>query len=105
MSKTEYIGFRVPKELVLDIEELGKLKKKDKSSVIREVFETGIGMEREKLALEAYKKGEVSLERAAEIARLPLLDFIEVLEKRGLHRNLDVQNIRKLLMEELGEEV
>lgn len=105
MTKTEYIGFRVPRKFILEIEELRKLKKKDKSSVIREVLEAGVGVEREKLAVDAYRKGEVSLERAVEIARLPILDFIEVLEKQGLYRSPDVQNIRKLLMEELGEEV
>lgn len=105
MAKTEYIGFRAPKKFVLEIEELRKLKKTDKSSVVREVFEAGIGLEREKLAVDAYKKGDVSLERAAEIAGLPILDFVKVLEKQGLHRSLDVQNIKKLLMEELREEV
>ena len=48
------------------------------------------------VALELYKKGDVSLEKGAEIAKLPLLDFIDLIEKEKIFRKIDVDNIRKL---------
>ncbi|MDI6888863.1 MAG: UPF0175 family protein [Methanocellales archaeon] len=105
MAKTEYVGFRVPKNFVVELDELGKLERKGKSMIIREIFEMGIEEKRKELALELYKKGDVSIQKAAELAKLPLLDFIDFLESKEVSRKIDVGNIKKLLLEEFDVEV
>ena len=105
MAETKYVGFRISKNFVAELDELGKIEKKSKSAVIREVFEVGIEEKRKELALELYKKREASLERAAKLAKLPLPDFIDFIESKKVPRDIDVENIKKLLLEELGAEV
>ena len=51
------------------------------------------------------KKGDVSLERGAKIAKLPLLDFIDLIEKENIFRKIDIDNIRRLILEEFNTEI
>ncbi len=105
MAETKYVGFRISKNFVAELDELGRIEKKSKSAVIREVFEVGIEEKRKELALELYKKEKASLERAARLAKLSLPDFIDFIESKKVPRDVDVENIKKLLLEELGAEV
>ena len=53
-----------------------------------------------------YKKEDVSLlERGAKIAKLPLLDFIDLIEKENIFRKIDIDNIRRLILEEFNTEI
>ena len=79
MTESNYI---IPKSFVKEVEELSEFEKKDRLSIIKEVFKIGIEEKRKELALESYKKGDVSLERGAKIAKLPLLDFIDLIDKK-----------------------
>lgn len=102
MAESNYI---IPRSFVKEVEELSEFEKKDSLSVIKEVIKVGIGEKRKELALESYKKGDISLGRGAEIAKLPLLDFIDLLEKEKIFRRIDVDNIRKLILEEFNIEI
>jgi len=104
MAGSDYDSM-VPRSFVKEVEELSEFEKKDRLSVIKEVFKIGIGEKRKELALESYKKGDVSLEKGAEIAKLPLLDFIDLIEKEKIFRTIDVANIRKLILEEFNTEI
>jgi len=52
-----------------------------------------------------YKKGDVSLERGAKIAKLPLLDFIDLIDEENIFRKVDVDNIRRLIIAEFDTEI
>ncbi len=104
MAGSDYDSM-VPRSFVKEVEELSEFEKKDRLSVIKEVFSIGMGEKRKELALESYKKGDVSLEKGAEIAKLPLLDFIYLVEKEKIFRTIDVANIRKLILEEFNTEI
>jgi len=102
MAESEYM---IPVNFMKEVEELSEFEKKDRLSIIKEVFEIGLEEKRKEVALELYKKGDVSLERGAEIAKLPLLDFIDLIEKEKIFRKIDVDNIRKLILEEFNTEI
>jgi predicted HTH domain antitoxin len=51
------------------------------------------------------KKEDVSLERGAKIAKLPLLDFIGLIDEEKIFRKVDVDNIRRLILEEFNTEI
>ena len=102
MAESEYM---IPVNFMKEVEELSEFEKKDRLSIIKEVFEIGIEEKRKEVALELYKKGDVSLEKGAEIAKLPLLDFIDLIEKEKIFRKIDVDNIRKLILEEFNTEI
>ena len=104
MAESDYNNV-VPRSFVKEVEELSEFEKKDRLSVIKEVFRIGIEEKRKELAMESYKKGDVSLERGAKIAKLPLLDFIDLIEKEKIFRKVDVDNIRRLIIAEFNTEI
>ena len=100
MAESEYM---IPVNFMKEVE--SEFEKKDRLSIIKEVFEIGLEEKRKEVALELYKKGDISLEKGAEIAKLPLLDFIDLIEKEKIFRKIDVDNIRKLILEEFNTEI
>ena len=104
MAESDYNN-AVPRSFVKEVEELSEFEKKDRLNIIKEVFKIGIEEKRKELALESYKKGDVSLERGAKIAKLPLLDFIDLIEKENIFRKIDIDNIRRLILEEFNTEI
>ena len=48
------------------------------------------------VAIELYKKGEVSLSKAAEIAGMTTIEFKEILGKRGFTREIEARPAEKM---------
>lgn len=67
-----------------EVSDLAKLLRRDKSEVLREALDIGLAEIRLKLAIEAYSMGKVSIGRAAEIAKVGLIDFHVELKRRGV---------------------
>ncbi len=75
---TTPIVARIEDSLAGDIEFFSKIEKLDKSAVIRRLLTKAVKEEKLELALEKYRKNEVSLARAAEMAQLPLADMLRI---------------------------
>ena len=71
------IKVRIDKQLLNELDEIAEEEKTDRASVIRRMLAEGIQRKKMKRAIELYKKGKVSLEKAAEIAGVSLWDMIE----------------------------
>ena len=65
-----------------------KEEKQDLSKALRELVDKGRLM----LAIEKYKKGEVSLGKASEIAGLPVGQLITLLSEYGVESNLEKED-------------
>ena len=91
----ENVGARVPESLVKDIEYVAKEKKIDKSKVVRELLADAIKMKILDLALEKYSKKLVSLGRAAELAKMPLADFMKAAAERKIALNYSIESLEK----------
>lgn len=61
----------------------------------RDVVQRGIAAERLARALEAYRRREVSLGRAAEMAHLPITVFMDEVARAGILRDYDVEDMRQ----------
>ncbi len=94
----ETISGRLPDDLVQGLDELGRLTGKSRSEMLRDVVRRGIAAERLEQALEAYRRREVSLERASELAGVPITVFLDELKHAGILRNYDVHELRRDLM-------
>ncbi|HIH04880.1 TPA: hypothetical protein HA372_01110 [Candidatus Woesearchaeota archaeon] len=75
---------RVSKDIKKDIEFFAREEQTDKSQIIRELLAVGVKQKRLGYALDGYRKHEFSLGKAAEMARLPLADFMEQAAKKGI---------------------
>jgi len=93
------ITIRIQDDLLKEIDSLAKEMGVDRSDVIRMLLMKSLREEKISRALRMYVNDEVSLERAAEIAGIPLADFIIELIKRGIihKRDEDVKNIINIL--------
>jgi predicted HTH domain antitoxin len=72
---------RVPVELDKEITEIIKKEKLDKATVVRNLLETGITEWRKQTALELLGKGKATFLEAADIAKLSLWEFADLVKQ------------------------
>ena len=76
------LAVRVPAKVEEEIDEIVKKEKLDKATVVRNLLETGITEWRKQTALELLQKGKVTFAKAAEIAKLSLWEFADLVKQR-----------------------
>ncbi|MCW4017772.1 MAG: UPF0175 family protein [Candidatus Bathyarchaeota archaeon] len=75
------LAVRVPAELEKEILEIIKKEKLDKATVVRNLLEAGITEWRKQTALELLSKGKATFAEAAEIAKLSLWEFADLVKQ------------------------
>jgi predicted HTH domain antitoxin len=78
------LAVRVPAELEKDILEIVKKEKLDKATVVRNLLETGITEWRKQTAIELLQKGKATFAKAADIAKLSLWEFADLVKQRNI---------------------
>lgn len=91
----ENIAARVPESIVKEIDYVAQEENTDKSKVIRELLSSAVKSKLADLALEKYSKREISLGRAAELAKMPLADFMVKAADRKIPINYSVESLEK----------
>ncbi len=89
------VAARISENLVKDISYVAKEENTDKSKVIRVLLSEAVKQKLIDLALEKYSKREISLGRAAELARIPLADFMVKASERKVPMNYSVESLEK----------
>ena len=82
MSQT--ITTRVDDALSRDIEALAKREKLDKSSVVRRLLASSLKEEKLTHTLKRYKKGEITIGKAAELVGMNLREMMLLASKKGI---------------------
>jgi predicted HTH domain antitoxin len=83
-STAEVITLRLPREMLEQLDGLAQREHRDRSSVIRDLLERGVGERRVEHALELYRTGRVTGWKAAQMAGVSLWRFHEALRERGV---------------------
>ena len=78
------LAVRIPPELEKEIIEITKKEKLDKATVVRNLLETGITEWRKQTALELLQEGKATFAKAADIAKLSLWEFADLLKQRNI---------------------
>jgi predicted HTH domain antitoxin len=78
------LAVRVPAEVEKEIREIVEEEKLDKATVVRNLLEIGIAEWRKQTALELLQKGKVTFAKAAEVARLSLWEFADLVKQRNV---------------------
>lgn len=78
------LAVRVPAEVEKEISEIVEQEKLDKATVVRNLLEIGIAEWRKQTALELLQKGKVTFTKAAEIARLSLWEFADLVKQQNV---------------------
>ena len=78
------LAVRIPAEIEKEILEIIEQKKLDKATVVRNLLEMGIVEWRKQTALEFLREGRVTFAKAAEIAKLSLWEFADLVKQRNV---------------------
>lgn len=76
------LAVRVPTEVEKEICEIVEEEKLDKATVVRNLLEIGLVEWRKQTALDLLQKGKVTFAKAAEVARLSLWEFADLVKQR-----------------------
>ncbi len=94
---TKQMNLRLDEDLIKEFEELAEHENLDRSALIKKILIEGLHQERLNFALQKYLRKEISIERAAEIARVSMHDIILKMSQLGIPSNLTIENFEKIL--------
>ena len=92
---TEVVSARLPKEMVDLIEEIAREEKVDKSTVLDRALDHYTREWKLQRALESYREGAATLPRAAEIAGLSVWEMIDIISKRKIQPQYDIEDLEE----------
>ena len=78
------LAVRVPEEIEREILEVVEREKLDKATVVRTLLEMGIAEWRKNTALMMLQEGKVTFAKAAEMAKLSLWEFVDLVKQRNI---------------------
>ena len=82
--RSRTISIRIPIEEFEELKRISDDSGVGRSTVLRDVLDRGIRDKKLDLAIEKFRKREVTLWKAAKIANVPLTKFLEILADEGL---------------------
>jgi predicted HTH domain antitoxin len=91
----ETVTARLPEEVIKTLELLAKEEQIDRSELIRRILDVGIQEFLMERALKAYRKREVSLWKAAEMAKVSLRKMIEAADKALIPISYDLDDLER----------
>lgn len=97
------VTVRLSESMLSEIDALARELGLDRSEVIRLLISRSLREERLRRAIEMYVRDEVTLEKAAELAGVPLIDFIAELRRRGVpHKEDESPEVVLRMLRSLG---
>jgi len=81
------------------VEAVRVLENVDRSTLIKEFIEDGL----RRRVIHLYQRGKLTAGRAAEILRIPLREFLEMLEREEVPVNWDSESVKEYLKARYGE--
>lgn len=92
---SDSISLRLPRDTVEKLDTLAMKENKDRSTLIRELLDSGIREKDISHAVERYRSGEISGWKAAQSGGVSLWRFYEVLRERGVLVQYSVVDLEK----------
>lgn len=94
-KSSEVISVRLSKERTKVIKKIAKAERVDKSTIIDRALEHYAKDWKLQRAVELYCEGSVTLARAAEIAEISIWEMIDILGKRKLPLQYDLEDLEE----------
>ena len=93
LGDSRVISARVSKERIELVEAIARAEKVDRSTVLDRALEHYTQEWRLQKALKSYMEGHVTLSRAAEVAGLSIWEMIDVIDKRRISPQYDIEDL------------
>lgn len=88
------LSTRVSGEVEKELEEFMRAEKLEKSPAVRKLLRVGLEEWRKQRSLELLERGEVTFNRAAEIAGLDVWSFVDLVKRSDINWIKSVEKIR-----------
>jgi len=89
------IGIRLPKEVLKQIEELGKEEMDDRSTIIRKLVMIGYKDVIKRKAAEKYLEGKITMSEAAHLAGMTVWEMEKYLVDQGFKSAYSIEDLQK----------
>lgn len=89
------IAVRIEKKKLAEIKAISKEENRKNSEILREALDIGLKEKKLNMALEKYKRREISTGKAAEIADVSLSRFLDILREKKVPFNYTVKDLMK----------
>jgi len=89
------ITSRLPDEMVKELEEISKIEKLDKSSIIRRLLNKAFITWKIEHTIKLLKSNEISLGKASEMCNLSIWDFLSKLAEYKIPIHFDIEELKQ----------
>ncbi|MFB6114112.1 MAG: UPF0175 family protein [Halodesulfurarchaeum sp.] len=87
------ISARIPDDEEEELAEVIEILGEDKSTVIRKALSEGLGSLRERIAIQRYQAGEISVNQAARLAGVSIAEWLEIAREHNLTTQLQPEDL------------
>jgi len=97
------LSTRVEKEVEEEVAMVMQVEKVDKATAVRKLLKMGVKEWRLELALELLTEGKATVWKAAETAKIPLWDMVDVIKQRKIILPISAEDIVEDIRAALSE--
>jgi predicted HTH domain antitoxin len=87
------ISARIPEDEEAELEAVIELLDEDKSTVIRKALGEGLTTLRQRVAIQRYQSGEISINQAARLAGVSIAEWLEIARDHNLTTQLTPEDL------------
>jgi len=102
-SEVKHLTGRVHRRQIETLDKISKEEKIDRSATLRKILDIGLKEYMKRRAVEDYRRGKLSIGKAAESADISIAEFYKILSDEGIPIRIDTAIIKEALEENFGE--
>lgn len=102
-SEVKHLTSRVHRRQMEMLDHISREENIDRSAALRKVLDIGLQEYMKRKAVEDYRRGRLSIGRAAEDAGMSIAEFYNVLGQEGVSIRLNMAAVKEALKEDFGE--
>ena len=101
-SQSKHLTGRVPRKHVEQLKRISREEGIDRSTALRKVLDIGLREYRRERAIERYRKGKISIGKAAEEVGVSIFEFYDILEAEKVPIEIDIKSMKEALDSDFG---
>jgi predicted HTH domain antitoxin len=101
-GQTEHLTSRVHKKHMEELKRISREEGIDRSTALRKVLDMGIKEYRKERAVQRYRKGKISIGKAAEETGVSIFEMYDILENEKIPIEIDIKSMKEDLRSDFG---
>ncbi|MGI0081675.1 MAG: UPF0175 family protein [Nitrososphaerales archaeon] len=93
---------RVSRRQIEQLDRISNEEQIDRTSALRKVLDIGIKEYMKRRAVEDYRRGKISIGKAAEVAGISMAELYKVLSDEGVPIRIDTANLKESLRSDVS---